>query len=268
MSALNEVKIAFARYMGDWYRQIQPNTKALREYAQRGLKTSVAMAPGRMIDQAQDLINEWRKQDNTGATGPSAFLPMTIIAVAKDFSVTGGDFSNHIADEVPFVYPGDPHGRVFHVRAAAVDVRAQVAFFAADEPTARSMAMQFVLFASSPSRRRFWAEYTFAGIKDKWPVTIETTDYQIPTGETGQKNLTALIVDVGLRPTVPLFHAPGDGDPNDGLGAGGPDDPHGYPTVQQVRATNETTLNHTIVTADPPNPPIVDRGPGRAPEGP
>ena len=51
---------------------------------------------------------------------------------------------------------------------------------------------------------------------------------------TGSKNLTVLAMDITLRAEIPLFDAPKDGEPNDGKGVPGTDDPAGYPLVQSV----------------------------------
>lgn len=228
------VKIGIGEFLREFYDEVVPTTKPLYEFAERGFPYCAAWAPARMIDKAEEMLAQWQRNDtNEGPTQPSS-LPVILVAVSPDWTPAERSFTTQIADPVPVTFPEDPKQRYFKVRTVAGDVRAQLAFFAADEPTAKSLAAQFLLFLDSPSRRHFTARYSFAGIEHEYPAQVDTPDNPAMTIETGNRNLTILAVDLVLRVTVPLFMAPKEGEPNDGKGGDSPDDPAGYPLVKEV----------------------------------
>jgi hypothetical protein len=162
-------------------------------------------------------------------------LPVFIVAVARDYVPSGRDFTRQMADSINVAIPGDTKNRYFGLKTIAADIRAQVAIFAADGPTASSIASQFSLFLEASTNRRFHANYTFAGVTDGWPVQIETTDNPFISVQTELKNVAILAADLTLKATIPLFDAPKAGDPNnDGKGTPGTDDPAGYEVVVEV----------------------------------
>ena len=52
-----------------------------------------------------------------------------------------------------------------------------------------------------------------------------------------------LAIDFNLHCTVPLYSSPDENEPNDGKGSG-PDDPSGFPLVQQVNQEDQTTVKN------------------------
>lgn len=229
-----ELKEAFGRYMGRYYASLTPTTKAMKSFAERGISKSVVWAPDRMIDQVQDMLAAWRKNDNDGGPGSSAYLPVMIVATGKDYSPVLGDFSRQVPEPEWLTLPGDPFNRIFKLRQMQGERRAQIVICAAEDETARSMAAQFTLFIAAVVNRRFNATYRFAGIDHQWPVMLETTDVPAMNIDSGQKNLTILAIDLTLKETIPLFSAPKEGEEHDGKGDGSADNPHGYRVVGQV----------------------------------
>ena len=139
--------------------------------------------------------------------------------------------------------PDDAKGRAFNVRVIAGDIRTQIAICAHDEPTARSIASQFLLYIDNIENRRFFAHYQFANEDLTWPVQIESPEVPAMSIQTDAKNLTILAVDVTLRASIPLFDAPAAGQPNDGKGTpGSVTDPAGYQVVVQVNYDKKDTL--------------------------
>lgn len=233
---LQPVKAAFGEYIGGFYASIVPTTKALEGYVTRGLASSIVWAPGRMIDATEEMLSSWQRNDTDGAATKPANMPVIIVAMAKDYTPTGRDFTHQIAESVLVMIPGDEKERVFGVRAIAGDIRAQIAIFAHDEPTARSLAAQFLLFLDVAPNRRFTARYNFAGESMDWPVQVESPDAPAMSIQTEAKNLTILAIDITLKAEIPLFDAPAEGQPNDGKGTPGTADPAGYPLVQEINA--------------------------------
>ena len=208
MSAPERVKEAFCEWVGAWFKIISPDTRALQEYSTRSLENAVILAPGRMIDQVEEMLSRYRTNNNTPGPSTNAPLPVVILAVAKDVTPSGADYNRSIGEDVDLIIPGDPHKRLFKLRQLAVDLRAQVVFIAGDGPTATSMARQFLLFVSTISNRRFNAVYNFAGFAHAWPVALETPDVLAINMQNEQKNLTTLAMDIQLRTMIPYFRAP------------------------------------------------------------
>lgn len=231
------VKAGLGEFMQDFYRDVVPTTKPLEEFVSRGFPYCVAWAPTRMIDKAEEMMGAWQRNDTRQGPTHPAKLPALLVAASKDYTPASRDYTTQIADPVDVTFPDDPKGRYFRMRLVAGDVRAQVAIAASDEPTAKSLAAQFLLYLDSPSRRGFMARYRFAGIDHEFPAQIEAPDNPAINVETGTKNLTILAIDLTLKCSVPMFMAPHAGEPNDGKGVPGTDDPAGYPLVGQVTNT-------------------------------
>jgi hypothetical protein len=93
------------------------------------------------------------------------------------------------------------------------------------------LAAQFSLFLDAAPNRRFEACYRFAGQSVDWPVQIELPDVPAVSFQTKAKNPTILAIDLNLHAEISLFDAPAAGEPNDGRGMPGTDDPAGYPLM-------------------------------------
>jgi hypothetical protein len=231
------VKVGFGEYMTAFYASLVPTTQAMNEYVARGIAKSISWAPGRMIDAAEEMLAAWQRNDTDSTDTKPAKLPAIIVCVDKSYTPTGRDYTRQVANSEWVIIPGDDKERAFGLRAIAGDIRAQVCIFAADEPTARSIAAQFCLFIDAIPNRRFPAKYAFAGIEEEWPVQIESPDSPFMNIRTGSDNVTVLAGDLTLKAEIPLFDAPKEGDPNDGQGVPGTDDPAGYPVVVEVNST-------------------------------
>ena len=224
--------------MGRYFASLVPTTKPLQAYVARPLAKAIAWAPARMVDAAEDMLSLWMRSDMDGAPTTPSEMPVIIVAMAKDYTPTGRDYTRQVADRQMVMIPGDTKERLFGLRAAAGDIRAQVVIFAMDVPTAHSLAAQFALFLDATENRRFKATYRFAGMDLQWPVQIESPESFASSIATDAKNLTVLALDVTLRAEIPLFDAPAAGQPNDGKGIPGTDDPAGYPLVQGIAVTD------------------------------
>jgi hypothetical protein len=230
---MQELQVGFGAYLNGFYNSLIANTPALSGFISRGFTNCFAWAPARMVDAAEEMLEAWRRNDN-GQPSSSAFLPVVIVAIAKDYEPVGGDFSRQLSDPQWITLPQDTKQRVFKVQQMQGERRAQLLFAAADESTARSLASQFCLWLAAVPNRRFPAQYQFCGISNNWPVMVVTPDDAAKSMPTDEKNLTMIVVDVAIRETIPFFMAPGPGEPNDGKGSGTADDPSGYPLVNEI----------------------------------
>ena len=228
------VKVALGPFMDGYFKSLAATTPQLRRYLNRPLKEAIAWAPTRMIDKVEEMFAKYLRVDNDRPTDPHD-LPVIIIAMARDYAPTGRDYARQVADAKYVIIRGDEKERLFKLKTIAGDLRVQVAFFAREEPTCKSMAAQFLLYLDETFNRRFRATYRFAGIDTKWPVQIEAPDSPAMNIESGSKDLNILTVDLTLKVTVPLFIAPREGEPNDGKGIVGTDDPPGFPLVSDIK---------------------------------
>lgn len=221
------VKAAFGAFMAQFYASVVPTTRPLSEYVTRGLTLSVVRAPGRLVDQAEEMLLLLQRHDADGTPSHPPALPVIIFALAKDAIPSGRDYTRQIADAVQVTIPDDDLERAFGLRTVAADIRAQVAIFSNDEPSARSLAAQFLLFLDATAGRRFSAVYPFAGMDTSWPVQIESPEAPAMAIANDAKNLTIMAIDLTLKATIPLFDSPVDAD---GV-------PTGYPVVEVVDTT-------------------------------
>lgn len=237
------VKVGFGEYMGAFYASVVPTTKPMTEFIQRGFGKSVQWAASSSVDAAEDMLASWQRNDTDSADTKPAKLPVIICAMARDYTPTGRDFTRQIADSMQVVIPGDIKNRSFGLRTIAGDIRCQVVIFAADEPTARSIAAQFCLFLDAMPNRRFHSIWTFAGVTTQWPVQVESPESPVISSATGLKNVVIMAVDLTLKAEIPIYDAPGVGNVNnDGQGVAGTIDPAGYMKVMQVSTVVPTGL--------------------------
>ena len=228
------VKAALGAYMSGFYARIRPTTKPLNEYIARGMPYSVVMAPTKLVDEVEKMLLAWQRNDTYTATTRPAKLPVIFVGVAQDYTPTSREYTRQISNPIDVALPGDSLNRVFKLSTIAGDIRAQIAFVAAEEPTAKSLAAQFALYIDAPQNRRFLVPWTFAGATNNWACTLETPETPASRVQTENYDCVILVMDLTLRTTVPLFEAPGVGDPNDGQGTPGTDNPAGYPVALEV----------------------------------
>ncbi|MFM0608634.1 hypothetical protein PQR05_29310 [Paraburkholderia sediminicola] len=229
MSLRTPLELGLGAYMGGFHASIEPDTQSMVEFAARDLARAIAWVPGRMIDDVQAIITEWRKNDNTGAPGLSSMLPAVFVGLAKDFSPVLPEFGI-AAPSMAFAFPDDELQRMYRVSTVCNEYRGQVVFVAPEGVTAHSLMLQFNRWTTQgPTGRRFSCAHTWNGFTTKWPAVLETIDYGGVNVSVEQSNLTVLVADLTVRATVPIFTAPREGQPNDGKTA-----PAGYPVVVEI----------------------------------
>ncbi len=232
-SFIQPIKVGFGTMLASFYDSLVPMTTSVGLFQERGFGNSVAICPGRMIDDAEEMLKKWLK-DDTGSPSPGSSLPAMLVAFGHDYNPTGRDFARQLTDS-EFIRIGDDE-RVFALRTMASDQRVQVAIAAHDPATAKSIAAQLALFLDA--NRRFKATYFFAGHTIDWPVTIELPDNPASEIKTGTKNLVLLALDLNLKATIPIYRSPSDTEENDGSGLM----PPGFPVVLEVNDENKVTL--------------------------
>ena len=243
-----ELKVGFGHYMSRFFDQLVPTTKPMAEYCRRPFKYAVMLAPARMIDMAEDLLAKYLRADiqkDFGSSTRPHNLPVILVAFARDVTPTARDYGRQIANAERVTLPGDEKERVFKIRTVASDMRVQCAVFASDEPTARSIAAQFLLHVDATQNRRFWVDYEYAGIPLKFPAQLETTEVIAPLTPTEANNLTVLAIDLTLKCTIPLINGAKTEEEADDKGIVGDEfDPAGYRIVEAVDIHDRDTHYH------------------------
>ncbi|OAI11895.1 hypothetical protein A1507_19505 [Methylomonas koyamae] len=246
------LKVGVGEYLTGFYATLVATTHPLQEYVQRGVAKSIAWAPSRMVDAAEDMLAAWQRNDTDSATTRPAKLPVILVAIDQSYTPTGREFARQIADSVKVIMPGDAKQRLFGLRTVFGDIRTQLVFAAADEPTARSLAAQFMNYIDAVPNRRIGYSTSFAGVSEDWVAMIESPDVPAIAIRTGMKNVVMLAVDITLKAQIPLYDAPKAGEPNDGKGVPGSADPAGYPVVIEVDFDDKALDIQQSVTADSP----------------
>lgn len=228
------IKIAFGEYMSRFYETIVPTNPTIQKFCERGLSKSIAFAPARLVDTAEEMLNQWYKADiNSDGSTRLSKLPAIIVGVSKDVLPTARDFTRQIADEIEIILPQDTLNRVFKIKTIATEVRCQIVIFAHEEDTAKSLAAQFLLFIDGISNRRFKAHYDFYGYDLDFPIVLETPENPASEVKTDAKNITILTIDINLHATIPLLFHPLENQPNDARG--NEKQPSGFPITKRIK---------------------------------
>jgi len=233
------LQAGFGEYMARFYAQLVADTPAMAEFIKRGLSKSIVWAPGRMIDSVEDMLSEWRKNDNAGGPSDSSYLPVMLCSMSKDFMPSMADWGVAVGTSIDVMNPDDPHQRAFKLRTSSNEYRVQVVIVAPEVETAHSIAMQFHLWANGDGGRRFKHWHKHAGIAHDFPAVLEDIDLGALDAKSEQKNITILTVNMMLRAVIPIFKAPGESEANDGKPA-----PAGYPVVLEYNAFDTVSLSH------------------------
>ncbi len=248
MSLRTPLEVGLGTYMGQFYESLVADTPAMQEFIARGLSKSIVWVPGRMVDDVEAMLAEWRKNDNDkssskpgGAPGLSSMLPVVMVGMSKDFTPAMADFGPAVGTAIDVANPSDPHGRAFRLRLSVNEYRAQVVIVAPEPHTAHSIAMQFHLWANGAGGRRFKHWHEHAGVRHDFPAVLEEIDLGAVDGKSDQKNLTILLVDLNIRATVPMFQSPKAAEASDGAPA-----PAGYPVVVEVDGFNRDGTTWTV----------------------
>lgn len=229
------VKAAWGEYMQRFFAQVVPTNRQLERFVASPVGEVIWIAPGRMVDQAEEMLAKYRKKEVKKSATDAYQAPVMITGFARDYTPTGRDYTRQIADMEYIQFPEDPKERVFGIRVSAGDLRVQTCIFSQDEPSARSLAAQFCLFIDSVEGRRFKAKYSFAGFESEWPVQLDSPDTAAMLIPTGEKNMTILAIDLTLHCAVPFFYAPKSAEEADEKGSlDDPSDPPGFRTVKTI----------------------------------
>ncbi len=226
-------QIAFGEYLVRWFASVYADTPALVAFKARPAAEAMKFAPSRMIDAAQDMLEQYRKNEN-GPAGASTNLPVILIATDEDYLGTGADWGGHHTERklVQILEGGSWYGH----RQLMHDRRFQIVIAANEGDTAKSLAAQLSWHFKQLENRYMDAIYHFGQYKVPAPIQLETNRIDwMQVKLDNVKNLKMLAADITIKCTVPLLDAPAPGEPNDGT----TNEPPGYPLVQ-VSSTKQS----------------------------
>jgi hypothetical protein len=185
----------------DW---LLPDTADLADWKTRPLKQAIAACPSRMVDDAEIMLAEWRKNQNANVTGLTSFLP--VVLTAFDSIPSSPDVSSirGIADWMPVILPQDPQKRMVRMRTIPIAVRAQIAIFTDNPHSALMFASQFLSYLTSETKRVMTLTVDVGdGITDDCELVILDNSLYPSKVSSEAKNLTIFTVDVTLNGVIP-----------------------------------------------------------------
>lgn len=242
------LKVAFGQYMTRFYAGLFPDTPAMQEFTLRGVSRSIVWAPDRMVDQVEDMLAAYQKNENSTPDAPytpgkNALFPIMFVAMGKDYTASGGDFGGRQVGRQMVALESGAGASVYGYRQAMGDIRVQIVVMAAESGSARSLAAQMALFAGEIKNRRFkvqhkWGQYTL-----EMTCMLENPDLLFVKIDGENRNMTILAADLTLKAVIPYLDAPKAGEENDGS----TNDPPGYPLVEQFNVLNEITQELYVV---------------------
>jgi hypothetical protein len=230
---LMPIKLAFAGYIKTWYNGLYGSTPSINEFIARGAGKSILFAPDRMIDDAEKVLELYRKA-NISTQGKNSLLPVVLIAMARDWQPVAESFGHQVGDRQMVCLTEDADASIYGYRQAMGEVRTQVAIIASDSPTAKGLAAQLSMYIGAIANRRFYSKVTWGDYTLDMPVMIESPQVNWMDVKTGQENITILAGDIQLNCVFPFLDAPGDGEENDGSSH----NPPGYPSLSSWSITS------------------------------
>ena len=226
--ATRAIKEAASYFMLQFFHQIVANgNRAIANFIMRPDNKKLAIAPGRLVDQSEDMIGKWREH---GANGTLSPFPIFIMGFAKDYSSTGLEKGRSVTQQRYTVK--DDKGNFFHLRLDKHDQRVQVVLAAPDHETAFSLASQFKLYCGNYGNQHLFSITEYNGLHYGFPMQLEDSQiFATPQQISEQDNLTVLVFDLTFNCNTPYF-----------LGDVVNNTPY-LPTVQTIVLTDEKINN-------------------------
>lgn len=199
-STMECIQLALGTMIIDFRNWCMPDTMAMQDWKRRPLDKAILIAPGRMIDDAQAMLNKHRQAND------SRQLPIMIGALAA--VATPPDLPNMIG--IPYwintVIPTDPQQRKVKFRTIPRQFRMQLVFIAADPHTVQSVLNQFCSYMTDNEKRRVMVNYDLGGgVSDEFHLTVLENTLYPDTSPTDASNITIGSIDfncIGLLPQV------------------------------------------------------------------
>lgn len=176
------------------------DTADLQYWKTRPLKEAIAACPSRMVDDAEIMLSEWRKNQNANVKGMTSFLPVMLTAFDSVPSPPDVSIIRGIPDWIPVILPQDPLKRMVRMRTIPIAVRAQIAVFTDNPHSALMFTSQFCAYLTSETKRILTITLPVGdGITDDCELVILDNSLYPSKVSTEAKNITIFTVDVTLN---------------------------------------------------------------------
>lgn len=181
------------------------DTADCRHWKTRPIKEAIRACAGRMIDDAEAMLDQYRRNENVGNTpGSTAILPVMMTAFEPMPTIPDTASVKGVPYWLSIQVPTDPSQRYARLRTIPTAIRAQVAFFSANPHTAFSLASQFCAFLTDEYDRQLPLVCDMGGgITDTWQLTVLDNTLFPSRVPTEAKNITIITVDVTLAGLIP-----------------------------------------------------------------
>jgi len=201
------VREAFQKSWGnvlkDFREWLLPDTADLIHWKTRPLKEAIAACPSRMVDDAEVMLSEWRKNQNSNDTGMTSFLPVMLTAFDSVPSPPDASSIRGVPDWMPVILPQDPQKRMVRMRTIPIAVRAQIAIFTDNPHSALMFASQFCAYLTSETKRVMTLTVNVGdGITDDCEFVVLDNSLYPSKVSSEAKNLTIFTVDVTLNGVI------------------------------------------------------------------
>lgn len=201
------VREAFQKSWGnvlkDFREWLLPDTADLTHWKTRPLKEAIAACPSRMVDDAEVMLSEWRKNQNSNDTGMTSFLPVVLTAFDSVPSPPDASSIRGVPDWMPVILPQDPQKRMVRMRTIPIAVRAQIAIFTDNPHSALMFASQFCAYLTSETKRVMTLTVNVGdGITDDCEFVVLDNSLYPSKVSSEAKNLTIFTVDVTLNGVI------------------------------------------------------------------
>lgn len=204
LSVREAFQTAWGQSLKDFRDWLLADTADLQHWKSRPLKAAIAACPGRMIDDAEAMLAEWRKNQNASVIGSTAFMPVMLTAFDAVPSAPDVSSMRGLPDWMPVILPQDPLKRLVRMRTIPLAIRAQIAIFTDNPHSALMLASQFCAYLTSETKRVLTLTLTLGeDITDDSDLVVLDNSLYASKVSTEAKNLTIYTVDVTLSGVIP-----------------------------------------------------------------
>ena len=198
---LKEVQDAWIKVLADFRAWFKPETEHSYAWKMRPFSQAIAGAKGSLVDDAESLLAEWRKNTNAEVeTGKTAFIPVMLTAIAPIQAPP--DVSQIVG--IPYWIEAAVGDTKVQLRTIKTAIRAQVVYFSTNPHDAKSVSDQFCAYFDDDFKRRFEVDYLIGDTeKVKFKMTVQDNSLFPDNIQSEAKNLSIISVDVTMVGVMP-----------------------------------------------------------------
>lgn len=216
MMIVNHIKTIqnawFQKILVDFRAWYFPKTEQGEHWKNRELHKAIRVCPSRMMDDAEEMLKEYRKNNNQQGIvatpdkqiGTSSYLPIMLTATA---TLDGLPQTSQILG-VPYLNDVNIQGNIVRMRIEPIAMRCQVAFFATNPFDVRDVLNQFCTYMTDDAKRMFYVPFVVGhkdgeNIYEKFRFTVFENELYPSTAGGEALNMYVGTVDVTLCGCIP-----------------------------------------------------------------